>query len=212
LPVPITALSVSNPFLNPSTTMHYEASYERQIPDLAASGRIAVYHQDVKNLRDLGSPKPLPVFPPIVLTTNEEVGDVRLNGLEVEGSGKFLSDWRWNANYAYEKVRNENYVNDKKDYAKTTPRHKVNLSVGWSKGPWETDAFIRYQSSADLYQQTAIDTYALYKSGTVWAFSQRIAYQFTPQLRSEFVLSSKFADNPLYTEKARALLSLVGNF
>ena len=52
-PIPFTALSIGNPFLSPSSTMHYEASYERQFLELAASGRIAAYHQDVKKLRDI---------------------------------------------------------------------------------------------------------------------------------------------------------------
>ena len=214
---PVTALTLGNPLLTPSTTLHYEASYERQIPDLAASARIAAYHQDVSNLRDLGPPEykftlPIPI-PTLVLTRFEEIGDVRLNGLEVEGSGKFLGDWRWSANYAYEKVSNQNFVDDKKNFAQTTPRHKVNLSIGWSKGSWETDAFARYVSSANLFeQQQSLNTYVLRESGPVWAFSQRIAYQLTPNVRTDLVVSSKFADNPLYTEKARAIMSLVGSF
>ena len=137
---------------------------------------------------------------------------MRLNGIEVEGSGTLLANWRWNANYAYEKVMSQNFTGDKKDYSQTTPRHKVNLSIGWSKGPWETDAFVRYVSAANLFEQVRTGTYALQKSGPVWALSQRVAYQFTPKLRTEFVVSSKFADNPLYTEKTRAILSLVGSF
>ena len=211
--IPYTLYTLGNPNLNPSTTNHYEASYERQIPELTASGRIAVYHQDVKSLRDPGAPKQISWMSPDIVVKYEDMGDVRLNGLEVEGSGKFLSDWRWSANYAYEKVRNQNFIDDKKNFAQTTPRHKVNLSLGWSKGPWETDAFLRYVSSANLYEQKgALNIYELQESGPVWALSQRVAYQFTPKLRTELVVSSKFADNTLYTEKARAILSLVGSF
>ena len=209
---PVNMITLGNPFLTPSVTMHYEASYERQFPALGTSGRMAVYHQDVKNLRDIGTPKPLPFIPLLFLTTYENIGDVRLNGLEVEGSGKFLGDWRWSANYAYEKVRNQNFNSTLKNFAQTTPRHKVNLSIGWSKGPWETGAFVRYVSSANLFEQVGLGKYSLQESGPVWALSQRVAYQLTPQLRTELVVSSKFADNPLYTEKARAILSLVGSF
>ena len=205
---------VSNPFLTPSSTMHYEASYERQLPTLAASGRIAAYHQDVKHLHEFGSPHwQLPDNSlPVAVISFDENGDVRLNGLEIEGSGKFLNDWRWSANYAYEKVTNGNFTSDKKDFSATTPRHKVNLSLGWSNGSWETDAFLRYVSSANLFEQKQEDDYIMRKAGPVWAFSQRVAYQFTPQLRTELVVSSKFADNSVYTEKARALISLVGSF
>ena len=211
-PIPFKLFTLGNPNLSPSTTEHYEASYERQIPELTASGRLAVYHQDVKSLRDPGAPRRISMMSPDIIVKYEDTGDVRLNGLEVEGSGKFLGDWRWSANYAYEKVRNQNFADNTKNYAQTTPRHKVNLSIGWSKGPWETDAFVRYVSSANLYEQVALNTYALQESGPVWALSQRVAYQFTPNLRTELVVSSRFADNTLYTEKARAVLSLVGNF
>ena len=210
--IPFTLFTLGNPNLTPSTTNHYEASYERQIPELTASGRIAAYHQDVKNLRDPSAPQLISRYSPDIILKYQDMGGVRLNGLEVEASGKFLTDWRWTANYAYEKVRNQNFIDDKKNFAQTTPRHKVNLSVGWSKGPWETDAFVRYVSSANLFEQVDLGTFKLQESGPVWALSQRVAYQVTPQLRTELVVSSKFADNTLYTEKARAILSLVGSF
>ena len=214
--VPFTYVEVvaSNPFLTPSSTMHYEASYERQFPTFETTARIAAYHEDVKSLRDFGDGKMLfnPMSLPVAIITFEETGGLRLNGLEIEGSGKFLKDWRWSANYAYEQVKNQNFTGDKKDFAETTPRHKINLSLGWSKGPWETDAFVRYVSSANLVAQTTANEFAMQKAGSVWGFSQRVAYQFTPQLRTELVVSSKLADNSLYTEKARALLSLVGSF
>ncbi len=208
-----TALFISSPNLNPATNTHYEVSYERQFPELAATGRIAAYHEDVKHLRDQSQYQILRFEPPTLITGFEEVGDVRLHGLEVEGSGKFLGDWRWGANYAYERINSANYHSTYKDYAKTTPRHKVNLSLGWSKGPWEIDAFLRYQSSANFFQQqNDSNIYKLFERGPVWATNLRTAYQLTPNLRTELVLSSRFADNPLYTEKARALLSFVGNF
>ena len=57
--------------LPPSTVMHYELSYERQVKPLDMTARIAAYHQDIRALRDVppfalvpgslapGSPTPL---------------------------------------------------------------------------------------------------------------------------------------------------------
>jgi outer membrane receptor for ferrienterochelin and colicins len=96
------AVVTGNPNLQPSTADHIEFDYDRALPSLGASFRVAVYAQ--RN-RDLIS-QPFAV-PPIIgplgtpVLKAASVGSSNAAGLEIGIKGHGQSGLRWQGSYAY---------------------------------------------------------------------------------------------------------------
>jgi len=209
---PMTINSVGNPNLEPTRVMHYELSYERQIQDLAGSGRLALYHQDIDKIRDLGELSQATLvgyFPPTLQSTYINVGNARVNGLEAELKGQLGSGWHWGVNYSFETVNEDLGIDRYHNYTLSTPNHKANATLGWQQGKWEADTHIRYVSHTQMAQEDAAGTYGLYPVKAVYAVTQRVAYNINPWVRVEGNAASGFADNTVSSEKARFLASLI---
>ncbi len=206
-------LSFGSPTLQPTRVMHYELSYERDLPAIDSSARIAAYHQVVTGLRDLSSPMLVSPPPsPLITTTYINVGGAHLNGVEFEAKGRIAGDWRWGANYSYELVSDDSAIDLYQNFTASTPHHKANGNVGWQSGPWEADLYLRYVSRTKMPEQMNTTIYALIPIAPVVSLSQRLSYAVTPRLRLEAVAASGFADNPVSSEKHRVLLSAVASF
>jgi iron complex outermembrane receptor protein len=79
------------------------------------------------------------------------IGASAAEGIEIALDGTH-GDWRWSASYTPLRIDDRfapGYVvqNTQVDFENTAPRHVLNGSLGWSRGPWEIDGFLRYQSS-----------------------------------------------------------------
>jgi outer membrane receptor for ferrienterochelin and colicins len=212
--IPTAALnSVGNPNLAPTRVLQAELSYGRELPPLGASARVGLFHQFVTGLRDLTNPQLVSPPPaPLLMSTYANIGSAHLNGIEAEATGHIALKWRWGANYRYETVAGDSSRDQFHDFVRSTPRHKVDLSVGWDGGPWEADFTLRYVSAAAMPQQVAFGQFSLEPVEATVAVSQRVAYRLSPRLRLEAVGTSGFADNPVSSEERRLLFSIVGNY
>ena len=208
---------LGNPKLPPSTVLHYELAYERQLPPLGGSARLAAYHQDVHALRDVTAftliPSSLaPGSPtPVAQGVYTVLGNATIDGLEIDLRGTFGAGWRWSANYSYESISSDAPVFTR-DYSNSGPRHKVNAQLGYTYEKWEADAYLRYVSQVFVPQQLAPD---VFQSTPVRDFTQlqgRIAYHILPKLLVEGIFSTGYADNPIAKQRPQGYVSLVGNF
>ncbi len=203
--------SVGNPNLNPTRVMQYEIGYDHQITEIDGGTRLAVYHQDVHGLRDLGQPQlvaPPPV--PVMLETYVPVGNASLNGVELDVKGRLGQAWRWGANYTFEAV--DSFADAYHDFRRSTPQHKFNLSLGWESGPWEAYGYLRFVTHTQMEEQVSAGVYALQDVGTVWAPTMHVAYHFTPALRAEVNAYGAFSDNAVAKQKSMTMISLVANY
>jgi outer membrane receptor for ferrienterochelin and colicins len=144
------------PYVNPTYVTNVELSYDRALDPIDANFRVAVFHQANKDLQYLNSDKLLFLPPrsrnPIIGFTN--IGDSKANGLEIGPKSKLGEGLRWSGNYSYIRVKDSLEDSPNINAAplapeKTTPKHIVNASVGYSWRGLEADIFGRYISSAD---------------------------------------------------------------
>ncbi|MDR3435566.1 TonB-dependent receptor domain-containing protein [Telmatospirillum sp.] len=206
-------LSVGNPHLQPTRINHYEISWEHALGAIAGSTRLSAYHQTVSGLRDFSATTLTSLVPvPTLLSTYVNSGGAHLKGLEWEIKGRLGDVWRWNANYSAEVVSDETDMSQYHNFSRSTPRHKANVSLGWTFGRWEGDTFLRYVSGTEMPEQVAFGVYGLTPVKDVVAVSQRLAFAVTSDLRIEATAYSAFADNPVAGEKRRVLFSVIANY
>jgi outer membrane receptor for ferrienterochelin and colicins len=144
------------PYVNPTYVTNVELSYDRVIDPINANLRLAVFHQRNKDLQYFNVGKLLFLPPrsqnPILGFTN--IGDSTANGFEIGLKSKPGEGLRWSGNYSLIKVKDR--MDDDATVTtaplapeKTTPKHMLNASIGYSWGALEADIFGRYISSAD---------------------------------------------------------------
>ena len=156
-----------NPNVNPTVIYNYEFDYDRALSQIGGkvSGRVFYQHSDQVQSANLA-----------VLN----VGTSDEKGVELAVSGAFGKGFRWSGNYAYTDVRNgglngvsvdANFA----DFAATTPRHRGNISLGWSDKRWSVDGFVRLVSDFREYTFMAPAPSPIAGYAT---FAARIARQF----------------------------------
>ena len=208
---------LGNPKLPPSTVMHYELAYEREIEAIGGSARLAGYHQDVHALRDVTAfalvPSSLaPGSPtPVAQGVYSVLGNATIDGLELDAKGRFGSGWHWSADYSYEIVTTNAPVFTR-DYAGSAPRHKVNARLGYTYGDWELDGYLRYVSQVFVPQQVGPDAFVSSRVRDFVQVQGRVGYHILPKLLIEGIVASGYADNPIAKQRTQGFVSLVGNF
>lgn len=147
-------ISGGTPFIDPATVTHFEAAWDRALPMLGMGGRLRVAaFTDLwrRIFLDSGS---------VISGTTElreplDIGDSSAYGLELSLSGSTQrldgSVWRWSVSYLPQVVDDDflpEYVVEISltDFENTTARHTVDARLGWSRGPWEADAYLEYKS------------------------------------------------------------------
>jgi iron complex outermembrane receptor protein len=208
--VPGRVLIYGNPNLKTSRSDSYELSYERAVPAWGGTARIAAYHQELHNIRDLVIGGPVTLRPPTLTGTFLNVGNAIVDGFDIDLKGK-SGVIRWGANYSYEKIR-ASVPHTFHIYETSTPRHKINAQLGFDVGQWEFDSTLRYVSSTEFLQQTALSQYQAYRVNNVLAVSQRAAYNIAPSWTIEATVNSGYADNPVWGQGFSALFSVVSRY
>ena len=70
------------------------------------------------------------------------------------------------------------------DFESTTPRRMLKASLGWSRGPWEVDGYLGYQSSFSGF--TAFDiaslTYPLVSISSYATVDGRVGYRLNERM------------------------------
>lgn len=136
------------PTLDPGVVTNYEIGWDRALPGGKAL-RVSVFHETVRDIVALQAGS----NPAAGLSaTPANIGGSEATGLELSLKGTFNKDWRWSASYTPEIIKDEfgpryTLATTAVDFAKTTPAHVLNGALGWSRGPWEADAYLRYESA-----------------------------------------------------------------
>jgi iron complex outermembrane receptor protein len=169
-----------SPRLDPTITTNFEVGYDRMLRDLGANVGIRAFHQINEDLRTN-------VIESELRSSWFNVGDSRMVGFEVSAKGTVAGGWRWAGNYTYTNVYDR--LDDPLDETpsgigwinprETTPKHRANLSLGWSDGPWEIDAYASYVSAySSRFGQTLSENINVQGSEYV-TFGARVGYALT---------------------------------
>jgi outer membrane receptor for ferrienterochelin and colicins len=138
------------PTIQPTIVTNYEASWSRELASLGAKLRVAAFRgrteEIVASSGGVDFARGLFGFP-------VNIGDSRVSGLEIAIDGERES-WRWSASYTPLEIDDEfaagfTVTNTQVDFEHTAPEHVLKGSLGWSRGSWEIDGYLRYQSSFD---------------------------------------------------------------
>lgn len=150
IPLPPFGFISGVPDLSPSVVDNYELSWDRTLPGLGGRLRLGAFHGHSEDLVALGGGQRAAEG---LLGTPVNIGDSRTAGFEASVDGS--SDrWRWAVAYKYQEIDDDFAVeiplaSSFTNYEDTAPRHVVKANTGWQDGPWEVDAYLRYQSGFD---------------------------------------------------------------
>jgi outer membrane receptor for ferrienterochelin and colicins len=156
-------VATGNPNLRASTVDSAELSYDRALPSLGSSMRIAVYAQRNKDLISPPNGVP-PIFGPagIPVLKAANVGGSDAAGFDIGLEGHAQSGLRWDVSYAYvvttddTELNRGGFITSPIDYAHSVPRHVVIGKLGYTRGRLEMDLLARWQSSYRDFQSTSV--------------------------------------------------------
>lgn len=175
------------PYLNPTIVTNYELGWEHRFPSIATTLRVGAYHQVSEQIASLSGgfvmgPTGIPFF------ASANVMNSVADGLEIELKGKFRTDWRWGLSYTPEIVTDyffagQTILSTLTNFQSGTPVHTVKANVGWSHGPWEVDAFLRYKSYFLGFTPVSVGgTPTLTPINDYFSMDARVAYQLTERV------------------------------
>jgi outer membrane receptor protein involved in Fe transport len=137
--------------LAPSVVTNYELAWNRSLAFLGADLRVSVFKGDTSAVvANFGGAIPQPGG--AVLLTPANIGKSKAIGLEVAIKGEIGDQWRWGASFTPMQIEDRfapgfavtnTYIN----FEDTVPNRVLNANLGWSRGPWEADGYLRYKSS-----------------------------------------------------------------
>jgi outer membrane receptor for ferrienterochelin and colicins len=137
------------PTLAPTVVDNYEIDWDRELPQLRARLRTALFYElthDMTAVTGAVLPSPTGVY-----VTPQNIGDSRALGSTFTLTGKLAGHWRWGANLRLERLRDSFSIAaatnaDLADPRYASPEILANLNLGWSAGRWESDVYALHQS------------------------------------------------------------------
>lgn len=145
-----TVNSIGDPFIQSSIITNYELAWDREVDLINGLFRSAVFYLETEDVKSASAG-----------TVGDDIqygniGDSKSYGLELGLEGAYKEHYSWGIGYIFQHI-NDDFQNGKngsslvspKDYEDNEARHKVNLELGYHKGPWEADALVYYTSSYD---------------------------------------------------------------
>lgn len=188
-----TFLAMGNPYAQAASVLNAEIVWDRRIPAIGGGMHVAAFAQRTDNI--LTNPyevAPLTVNNPdgtqFALAKTMNTGYSSAAGLEIGARGQSTGGFRWNASYSFIAIDDHpsafrSFLFSPQDFANNTPAHVVVLGAGYSHGPWELDAQVRWQSKFLDYRVSGTDSTLT----PVWVsnqlvFNARAAYSITPKL------------------------------
>lgn len=195
------------PMLDPTTVMNYELAWDRDLPQWQAQLRVRVFHQTTKAITaNTGGD----LFPLGIVATPANIGRSQATGLELILDGTIDEDWRWGLSYTPEIIADHfrpgfNAATVLVDYQHTHPVHTVKANLGWSHGPWEVDAYLRYLSEFDSIRgsSTLTPIGTLVRINGYANADARIAYRLTDNLTLAVSGQNLFTSSQRQTSAAK---------
>lgn len=133
------------PQLRPVVVTSREIGWDHHLSRLNADLGMTVFRGQSRDvLANFGGALPEAA----IISAPANIGNSGTDGIELQVGGMLNESWRWRTGYLYQDVDDEFAAQfpagrTLRSYAQTTPRHNFNLSLGWTVGSWEADAFVR---------------------------------------------------------------------
>jgi iron complex outermembrane receptor protein len=187
-------LYLGNPGVKASTVDNVELDWDRAVPSLQSTMRVAVFAQRTDNI--LTNPYEANATGDGVITSGGEeqraiaqnIGHSSAVGGEIGLRGHSSSGFRWNMSYSFISISdhlsiNQNGIFSPQDYQHGTPTHNVVLGGGYSVGRWEFDAQGRWQSRfTDYRADPALSTLQPVTVSDYIVFNGRVGYRVTDNI------------------------------
>ncbi len=139
-----------DPSIDPAIVMNYEIGFDYDL-STAAEFRTALFYQVTNDVQNFGAR--FVIDPPNTLTFADNIGDSRMYGTEVGVGGELGTNWRYDANYTFLQVEDDDRAGTVSAvptfFEDTTPVHAVNLSLGFTQGRFDADAYAGYVASTE---------------------------------------------------------------
>jgi outer membrane receptor for ferrienterochelin and colicins len=184
LPVQPFGFASGIPSLYPTSVANYEVGWDRKLSLIEAQTRVSVFHEIS---HDLISSQGGSLFPTSLISIPTNIGSSQATGLELSIKGIFFQNWRWGASYTPETIHDHfSYTLQQilTDYQDTMPVNVVNANLGWSRGPWEIDSYLRYESNFFSIRSNSLNggSTILVPIKHYTSVDGRIAYKLTKEI------------------------------
>lgn len=183
------------PTLDPSIMVSYELAWDRSLPALAAELSVAVYRgrgSDILASSGAAIPTSLIVLSPA------NIGDSNEKGVEISLKGQFDEEWRWGLSYLNQDI--DDHLDPRYpvsqtliNFEKGSPQHTINANLGWNRGPWTVDAYLRYESEHDSFQALGgwgTGMAPMLAINGLMTIDARAAYQFSESVRVDLTVQN----------------------
>jgi iron complex outermembrane receptor protein len=180
------------PELEPTVVDNYELDWDRELPQLHARLRTAVFYEFTDDMTAVtGAVLPGPAG---VYVTPQNIGDSHALGTTFSLTGKLPEHWRWGANLRLERLRDSFSTAaathaDLADPRQATPEILANVNLGWSAGRWESDVYALYQSRTlglssngfTAATQITVPAYTSVDARVAWQLNKRLGLALSGQ-------------------------------
>jgi outer membrane receptor for ferrienterochelin and colicins len=154
-------IATGNPRMHPSTVDSVELDYDRSLPVIDSSLRVALFAQRNRDMI-AGSFSVPPIIGPTGLPVQMagNVGSSDAAGIELGIKGHSSTGFRWNLSYAFVATSDDTvlnrgpFISSPIDYARSVPRSVVAAGIGYTYDRLELDLLGRWQSSYRDFQGT----------------------------------------------------------
>lgn len=176
------------PNLKPTVSMNYELDWQRSLPVLSSTAKLAAFYQTSDDVLAPPGDAGQPVGPDGNAYAGNIGGSDSFGGeAELKGSE---AGWRWKAAYGLTLVRDHYTINQQPgvidssiDSQNGTPVGTAIVTLGRTWGAWEVDALGRWQSRYDdIRVSTDGTTLTRYHIDDYLIFDSRVAYTIAPNL------------------------------
>lgn len=211
-----------NPTLKPIIVMNYGLDWDHDIPAWIVKLQVRVFHQTTNDIVTNFGPIQLPPAPSGLIATPVNIGDSEATGGEISLAGAVFEYWRWGLSYTPEVVTDHfaasaTLLTTLVDYEHTHPVHVVNANLGWVRGSWEVDGYLRYESQFDSIQglSAVLPGGILVQIPDYVSVDARIAYRINDHLTlavsGQNLLQSPQRQTSAPEVERRVLVTLTGN-
>lgn len=139
--------ALGNPDLEASIITNYEVAWDRKINAINGAFRSSLFYQVSEDIKSIG------VLSIAGDSVYGNLGDSETFGFELGLSGSLDQHYDWGVGYIFQKVDDDlqnglsgSTLTVAKDFEETTPRHEINLKLGYENGPWEAETLVYYTS------------------------------------------------------------------
>jgi len=151
-----------NPYLKPTEVVNQEGSYQRKVKELAGNVKLAVFHQNSKDIKTSPSILDHPGFGGTGLQFRN-VGSSESVGGELEVTSQVTEELKMTVAYEVQNIEdkltvNATALNYPVEFENTTPKNSVKVGASYTKDKYEADAFATWQQKYKMLRATGTNT------------------------------------------------------